>query len=563
MKKLINMNLTLSFNLILTIIITMNSCSLSPSHDQKQQAPNTLVLELVDDQFIYLHKNEVSINTIPITLEKSIKPSFIFEAQPVSLKNILKDNVSIPEDLSAALVKTSIKFERADRYLINFTYQRGKRIVIPYITNSNHVLLKSTFLFDERIDPTSDERSNNNQNFLISRNFMIKIPEKGTYNLYVVTIAETKRDFGLNIQVTANQKILSDESDESSDNPPQSSCDVNLEKNLRNCIPSQCSINITKSFSPILSPPGPVHVNYKIEKNDKICKITTDSPHEGQEVCNIPIEFNPLFQDCLYPSKDPEFAYQINNINKSYTSAKTKNEILELSQKVQNLYIRHYPLSMICLKELDFQFPDFADLLKSYCKNTKTSSNKKFTDWFLQLKDKIALNQSSAQFRFSGMSKSEEPYNEMMENMQKAKLLEEKCFKNNLLKECDELSDLYLEAQDYQGAYEANSHACKLKSGLGCQNAGLALTRLKKRSEAIKYDVKGCELKDGISCYNAACGYCFKNDVTNALTYFKKYLTIGAEDPMHVLFDPTIQCLKNTLEYKQFVKKTLAPKSKF
>lgn len=387
---------------------------------------------------------------------------------------------------------------------------------------------------------------------LQEKNFLIKVPAPGTYYLHLVSFAPKDKKFYSTFYFGYEQtdkKITQD------------NCIDTLAYNLRHCVPSSCKVDMTSSYLPLAMPPENVFYTYQIDQDNNTCNINITSNIDQDQSCRIPIEFNFLIQDCAYPLKDPLFTKKLNELNQIFYKTTNQQEIHDNSEKIQQLWLRHYPISLMCSRELSFQLPDLDLLMKKYCRDLPLNKNNTLVEWKNDLKAKIALKQASLNFRSATQhaDNHSDSNNQIIEMLANIKKMQQSCQNKHQIKSCTELAEYYLEQKDFLPAAEASGKACNLGDSLSCQKAGLHYTQAKLRQKARAFEKKGCTLKDSISCYNVACGYCIDKQKDLALLYFKKHLNLGAEDPMHIIFDPTIQCIRETATFKQFIKKALAP----
>lgn len=530
-------NLNYIKSILLTLFLIFTSCSKLTTLPKNQQINATFRIEgsIIKHDLVASHFQVLSI-------DESQKTNFYKDGTPVILENVLKKEETLPSVIETKIISRKIEIPRADRFILKIHHEAGSQFILPFFTNKSNVQMPLKLMFERNLE--------NKQ--LKEKNFLIKIPESGTYYLHLVSFAPENKYFESSFyfgqQQTENKLITN-------------TCSDQLAYNLRHCIPSECRVDMTPAFTPLEQPPEKIYYQYTITRQNDSCEIKTFSTIEDDKLCTIPLAFNFLIQDCGYPLKDPDFAKKLNILNHQFFNAESNQELHANSQSMQQLWLREYPISLMCSKELDFQLPDLDQHMKKYCKTSPNLKNSKMLAWKEELEGKIAVKQATLNFKSLTTPKenSQESADRYREMSEKGKQLHTECFKQNTIASCAALSESHLEYQDYELAGEASAHACNLGDAISCQKSGLHYTQAKKRSIARIYEIKGCALKDSISCYNVACGYCVDGNTNQAHKFFKKHIKLGVEDPMHVIFDPTIQCLKDTLEFQQLVKKTLAP----
>lgn len=476
-----------------------------------------------------------------ISLNSSGELNFSQSSTQVKINNVLKENETLPEDVFTHVISKKIYIKAADRFLLKITHPQNKQFVLPFITNEQHVQMPVKLIYEKNLDKKQREK-----------NFLVKVPAKGFYFLHFLSFSPRNNLIESGFYFGDEQNI---------NYKNETSCGKNLAYNLRHCVKSDCKIDMTTAYEPLESPPIPVYYQYKISPKKNYCQITIESNLEDTKNCKIPVEFNPLIQDCGQPLKDPYFVKKLNSLNQKLFSSDTPEQIMDNSKEMQQLWLNDYPISLMCSKELDFQLPDLDQLMDQYCKTFKTQANFKLQQWKVELEAKIAVKHATLNFKAltTNRETNSDTNNQYILNTDVFKNLNDSCFSKNIVQACIDLSDKYSSINEQENAGLSSAHACDLGHALSCQKAGLSLTQAKKRELARKYEIKGCQLKDSISCYNVACGFCIKNNPSQALKFFKKHLALGSEDPLHIIFDPTIQCINDTPTYKNFLKKALAP----
>lgn len=524
--------------LFLFILLLLTSCATQKTQDRQQAVGKDFS---INEKLIIYDYDLKDLETFDLDTFYAL--DFSAKSTPVKINNILKNNESLPAQFKTSVISKSIVLNQVDRFILKIRHQTGGQFVLPFLSNQQKVQLPLKLMYEKVL-----EKSN-----LKESNFLVKIPQTGKYIIHFLSFSPENKKFESSFYFGQEQTgVKSTHKD----------CASDLATNLRHCITSQCRVDMTDAFTPLDQPPQKIFYQYTIKPVQNTCQVVVESNIEDKKSCKIPIEFNPLIQDCGYPMKDPTFARQLNLLNKKFFASETPEDILQNASDLQKLWLNEYPISLMCSKELDFQLPDLDLLMKKYCQITPT--DKKYAsmiEWREELDSKIAIKQATLNFKSLTQTRENntESHNEFMEQSDQNKKLAFACLSKNELTACTKLSEQFSKIGDYLHAGEISAHACKLGNGLACQKAGLSLTQAKKRDQARKYDLAGCKLKDSISCYNVACGYCIDNNPKLALEYFKKHLSLGAEDPMHIIFDPTIQCIRNTETFKQFVKKSLAP----
>lgn len=545
MKKINTLKYILKSNFFLCILFFFISCASEKKHpiEQPINQPQKKEVLVFSEEKKILNYNFIPENNSTITLDQTQVLNFHENGQPVEIKNILKENQTLPETITTKAISRVVNIEKADRFILKIRYDKGPQFILPFLSNDLKVQLPVKLIYEK-----TDELSN-----LHEKNFLIQIPQSGEYTIHFLSFAPEKSSFESNFYFGHEQNGVKS---------TETHCASKLAYNLRHCIPTECTVDMTESFKPLDIPPEKVLYHYKIKKLQNHCQTSVESNINESKECKIPIEFNPLIQDCGYPMKDANFAKKINLLNQKFFSAETPQDILETSSLVQKLWLNDYPISLMCSKELDFQLPDLDQLMEGYCKTTPSKKeNARMLEWKNELETKIAVKHATLNFKSLTLNRenSENSHNIFIEESDTIKKLTQKCFQQNEVSSCKDLSKMYSENNEDLQAGETSAKACNLGDALSCQKAGLSLTQAKKRKSAQQYEIKGCKLKDSISCYNVACGYCVSGNVKMALLYFKKHLSLGVEDPMHIIFDPTIQCIKKTTVFENFLQKTLAP----
>jgi hypothetical protein len=528
--------------LFIALLTLITSCS----HWQKFSEDSTSGEDKSRIQFVIQEKklthNLQAEDFSTAKLDIAEELDFFLEGNLVQLKNVLKEHEKLPSYLETKIIAKKIKLNIRDRFLLKINHESGPQFVLPYFTNAQNVQMPIKLMFEK----------NSEDNKTREKNFLLKIPEAGEYVLYLISFGPKNTKFSSSYFLSQKQN---------DQKPSKSNCSEALAYNLRHCIKSECSVNMTEAFTPVATPPEDIFYHYKINPKNDFCEIQVSSNIDQDKKCVIPKEFNYFIQDCAYPLKDPEFTKKLNTLNQNFYKAKTNEELQANSLEVQQLWIREYPISLMCSKELDFQLPDLDLLMQQYCKEQPIHKKNNLISWKEDLEAKIALKQASLNFKSITLAQEnkQDNNNQYIQFLEDMKTKNHACFKQNNLKVCQELAEFHLSQKDFLSAAEANGKACDLGNALSCQKAGLNFSQAKLRKNARKYEIQGCNLKDSISCYNVACGYCIDNNKKEALKYFKKHLQLGAEEPMHILFDPTIQCIKNSPEFINFKNKALAP----
>lgn len=103
-------------------------------------------------------------------------------------------------------------------------------------------------------------------------------------------------------------------------------------------------------------------------------------------------------------------------------------------------------------------------------------------------------------------------------------------------------------------AKELYTKACDLGSGAGCSNLGFIYQEAGKLKEANKEYTKACFLDESIGCYNLACLFSKDNKVELAKQYLKMAVIGGYTDWEHIESDSDLQGLRNSADYKTFIK---------
>jgi len=530
------------FLLFLTLFILAVSCT----HGQKSSIEAKPPKDKNTYQFIVhetkLNHNLKSQDFSTTQLDVSEYLNFFIDGKNVQLENVLKKEEKLPSYLETKIIAKKVKLNIRDRFLLKIHYESGPQFVLPYFTNSKNVQMPIKLMYER----------NNDDNKTREKNFLLKVPEAGEYYLYLIS-------FGPKNVIFSSSYFLGRQQNDQKE--IKNNCSDELAYNLRHCIKSECKVDMTEAFLPVATPPENIFYHYKIIPKNEFCEIKISSNLDQDKKCLIPKEFNYFIQDCSYPLKDAEFIKKLNTLNQNYYKANTQEELQANSLEVQQLWIREYPISLMCSKELDFQLPDLDLLMKQYCKEQPIHKKNNLISWKEDLEAKIALKQASLNFKSITLAheNKQDNNNQYIQFLEDIKTKNHHCFKENNLKICTDLAEFHQSQKDYLLAGEANAKACDLGNALSCQKAGLNFSQAKLRKNARQYEIQGCNLKDSISCYNVACGYCIDNNKKEALKYFKKHLQLGAEDPMHIIFDPTIQCIKNTPEFINFKNKALAP----
>jgi hypothetical protein len=518
------------------ILLLLFSCAAQ----KVQQGP--LKEFIVENKLIKYEDNQKKLETFQLDQFNDLH--FNQQATPIKVINILKENQQLPKNIENSIISKVIQIGTIDRYILKIRHEKNSQFILPFITNEQNVQLPIKLMYEKNLE----------QNGFREKNFLIKIPQTGKYTLHFISFASLKDNFKSSFYFGHEQTTRT--------NTTPTSCEANLAFNLRHCINTTCRVDMTQAFAPLDAPPEKIFYSYQIQNLQNKCSIKVESNIEDTKTCQIPIEFNPLIQDCGYPLKDSQFARKLNLLHQKFFNAENPSDLVENSSLLQKLWLNEYPVSLMCSKELDFQLPDLDLLMKKYCKTTPSAKeNTAMLQWREELEAKIAIRHATLNFKSLTQAREQNPnaHNELIEESLTTKNLLDECLLKNIIATCKQLSDEFSKIDDHEQAAKVSIHACNLGHALSCQKAGLSFTQSKKREEAQKYEIRGCNLKDSISCYNVACGYCVSGKTDLALKYFKKHLQLGAEDPMHIIFDPTIQCINKTTEYKQFLKKTLAP----
>ena len=533
----------------LLLIIFIQACS-TVSNNKQSATDNTGPLApfvILEDKIIY---SDVAPPILFKLNEHKIISNDLLTGH-VWLSKSQTSNGKNNEGIEAQILPGIFSINTSDRILISIRtkFQQINKDQIRYA----HYFPIITSLTHKNMPMQKIAERINKEDKLIEQKFIAKIPKAGQYKMFILKLDLASSNDTLEIYIGENQIERTIEKN--------NSCITQLAYNLRHCIPYECSVDMTSSYQALETPPLPIINHYTISKNQNICKINISSTSENTKQCQIPIDFNFLIQDSTFPLRDPNFVQALNILNNKVYKAESVEEMESITSELKSLWLDYYPLSLMSDKELDFQLPDIDLLLNKYCKDVAATGNPQLITWKELLQKKMAIKQATLNFKTSSLinEQNNHSHNDQIQISDENNKLEAACLKENKTDLCLQLSENLVKQNDFSNAAVVSAHACKLKNSLACQKAGLALTQAKDRKSARIYEIQGCDLKDSISCYNVACGYCIDGNEVMALKYFKQHLKLGLEDPMHIVFDPTIQCLKNTPTFKKILEKALAP----
>ncbi len=332
-------------------------------------------------------------------------------------------------------------------------------------------------------------------------------------------------------------------------------CGTDLHERLRECKPSKCKLDFTKilneayGFKAYSNP----YVYTEIKNENGRCVSRTYSSFDGEKKCDFDLLFNKYFQKSAKLLSNTDYLMDQHNLNKKLSDIKNEKDYLDWMNNYNGLY-KKYNQDPEDSRRFMETYPEHKEILKKSCVFSEPKS-KEEKDYKKALKA-YTLKLATEQHRLSKLDfKTIKEFRNSMYDISEKYLSE--C-KGGNIKSCKEVAGYFAYQGDYENAAFSFEKACNLGDIPSCTNASYNFHVTKLPAKAQIMAKKACSGKEPIGCYNVACFACRKNKKDEALKYFRIARSVDKDNDLvkirnEILDDPEIQCIRETVDFKDFL----------
>ncbi len=336
-------------------------------------------------------------------------------------------------------------------------------------------------------------------------------------------------------------------------------CGSNFHDNLRDCNTSTCKVDFTEilvdayNFKDYKNP----YLYTEIKKENGKCLTRTYSSFDGEKSCQFDLLFNKYFQKSAKLLSNKDYILDQHKLNSRLSKIENEKDYLDWMTEYNSLY-KKYDQNPNDIRKFNETYPDAGEIIKKSCSVNAAKTNEEIS--YKKAAEAYKLKLQKEQFRISKLDfKKIKEFQSSMYDVSEKYLSE--CKAGNV-NSCKEVASYFSYQGDYENAAFSYEKACNLGDIPSCTNASYNFHVTKLPAKAQIMAKKACSGREPIGCYNVACFACRKNNVSEALKYFKTARSVDLNKDLikikqEVLDDPEIQCIRETPEFQAYIKEKL------
>jgi hypothetical protein len=325
-------------------------------------------------------------------------------------------------------------------------------------------------------------------------------------------------------------------------------CGPKFAKKLRTCIPDKCSLDLSKYYKE-LGLSEKVLKTFRIQREGGFCKIRISSEYFDTKECRLPLPFNRIYQESIWPRHSVDFLYGMKKVNDVLASVENKEDLNKFNVR-KNRFLINYASETHAQYELKMKYPHSEKIIRDNCqmiKNESSLDKKKKMDELI-LKDGIRISE----LRFKLYPFQMERKQSINKKKELILQLEKLCEKDDKLS-CKRLVAFFSQQRVFSKVIYYAEKLCSQSDTSYCNMASFFHRQEQKYPQAIAVGKKSCESGDKLGCFELVESYCATRDKANAKKSLKRSVELGFQDLLELRKDSMAKCFHQDSFYKELL----------